>query len=65
MKKKRLREIVISMLSCGALARNNNPRIELIVDSFQNSERDLHYVGLIGKKTLKKGWDNGKIVYLS
>ena len=55
MKKKRLREIVVSMLSCGALARNNSPRIELIVDSFQNSERDLHYVGLIGKKILKKG----------
>ena len=28
--------------------------------SFQEPERDLCYVGLIGKKILKKGWDNGK-----
>ena len=27
---------------------------------FEESERDLHYVGLTGKKILKKSWDNGK-----
>ena len=44
---KRLRETVVSMLSCGALERSSNSHKESIV-------------GLIGKKILKKGWGNGK-----
>ena len=27
---------------------------------FSESERDHHYVGLIGKKILKKDWGNGR-----
>ena len=49
---KRLRETVVSMLSCGAFERGNNPYIESIVEP--ESERDLCCVGLIGKKILKK-----------
>ena len=41
------------MLSCGALQRSNNTYIESIM-CFSESERDPHYVGLIGKKVLKK-----------
>ena len=47
------------MFSCGALERRNNPYIESIVEPCvsknQKSERDRRYVGLIGKKILKKG----------
>ena len=46
------------MLFCGALDRSNNSYIIYRFDCqtlcFQESERDLHYVGLIGKKILKK-----------
>ena len=53
-KKKRLRENILSMLSCGALERSNNPYIKSIVEPFASkSERDLRYVYLIGKKILK------------
>ena len=41
------------MLSCGALQRSNNTYTESIM-CFLESERDPHYVGLIGKKVLKK-----------
>ena len=48
---KRLRKTVVSMLSCGALERSNNPNIESIVEPcvFKNQELDL-----TGKKILKK-----------
>ena len=46
-------EAIASMLSCGALQRSNNSYIEWIM-CFSESERDHHYVGLIGKKILKK-----------
>ena len=52
---KRPRETVASMLSCGPLERNNSPYIDCAAFCFQESERDLRYVGLIGKKILKKG----------
>ena len=52
---KRLRETVSSMLSCGPFERNNNPYIDCGTLCSQESERDLRYVGLIGKKILKKG----------
>ena len=51
---KRLRETAVSMLSCGTLERNCGTLC------FQESERNLCYVDLIGKKTVKKGWGNGK-----
>ena len=47
------------MLSYGALERSNNSYIEYVVEPCV-SEWNLCYVGLIGKKILKKGWDNGK-----
>ena len=47
------------MLSCGALQGSNNTYIESIM-CFSESERDLRYAGLIGKKILKKDWGNGK-----
>ena len=52
-------EAVVSMLSCGALQRSKNSYIEWIM-CFSESERDHHYVGLIGKKILKKDWGNGR-----
>ena len=40
----------------GTLKRSNNPYIESIEETWiQESEKDLRYVGLIGKKILKKG----------
>ena len=50
------------MLSYNALGRSNNSYIEIHFGTFcfQESERDLRYVDLIGKKILKKGWGNGK-----
>ena len=47
------------MLTCGALQGSNNTCIELTM-CFSESGRDPCYVGLIGKKILKKGWGNGK-----
>ena len=35
-------------------------RIDCGTLRFQESESGLRYVGLIGKKILKKGWGNGK-----
>ena len=52
-------EAVVSMPSCCALQRSGNTYIESIM-CFPESERDPRYVGLIGKKILKKGWGNGK-----
>ena len=46
-------EPVVSMVSCGALQINNNTYIESIV-CFSKSERDPRYVGLVGKKMVKK-----------
>ena len=45
-------EAVVSMLFYGALQRINNTYIESIC--FSELERDPRYVGLIGKKILKK-----------
>ena len=57
MRNKRLRETVVSMLSCSALEGSNNSYIELVLEPCvsDNQKGDLHYVGLIGKKILKKG----------
>ena len=64
---KRLRETVVSMLSCSALEGSNNSYIELVLEPCvsDNQKGDLRYVGLIGKKILKKGWGNGKKESLS
>ena len=50
------------MLSCRAFERSNNPFKKSCVEPCvsKKSERDLRYVGLIGKKMMKMGWDNGK-----
>ena len=40
--------------SCAALQRSNNTYIESIT-CFSELEREPRYVGLIGKKILKKG----------
>ena len=48
-------EAVVSMLFCGSLQRINNTCIESMC--FSESGRDPRYVGLIGKKILKKAED--------
>ena len=50
-------ETDVSVLSCGTLERSNNQYIESFVKPCVSieSEIDPHYVGLIGKKILKKG----------
>ena len=45
--------MVVSMLSCGALERSNNPYIESIVEPCVSKKRDLCHVGLIVKEILK------------
>ena len=49
------------MLFCGALERSNNPNIESIVEPcVSKNQKDLCYVGLTGKKILKKSSGNGE-----
>ena len=55
-KKKRLRETFVSMLSSGSWEKQQYVySIDCGTLRFQESEQDLHYVGLIEKKILKKG----------
>ena len=56
-KKQTTYKTVVSMLPCGALEKSNNPYIESFLEpcvSKIRRERDPCYLGLIGKKILKK-----------
>ena len=53
--------MVVSMLSCGALERSNDPYIESIVRPwFSKNQKDIFAVGFDFEGNPEKGWGNGK-----